>query len=86
MRDRIFINQPVAAGGHHHGIEYRLGDGIAIKTRCHGFDHAGFREHTDFHGIDAEVGKYGLHLRCDEVGFHIRNGRNTECILGRESR
>ncbi len=78
---RLVRHQPVAAGGHHHRVEYHLQHLVAGNGLDHHAHHFGVVQHADLHRVHANVLGHGVDLRTQHVGRNAVDGAHALGVL-----
>ena len=77
----IFGNQPCARGGYHDGVDYHVCRVPGAQAVGDNLDNLGRGNHADLDGAWADIVKYGVDLRSDDIRGDILHGGDTERVL-----
>ena len=78
------LQEPVAAGGHHHGVQDHDGGTGLFQPAADGGNHRGVTQHADLDGVDADVIADGLKLGGQEVRRGYVDGPDAMGVLCRQ--
>ena len=77
----IFGNQPCARGGYHDGVDDHVCRVPGAQAVGDNLDNLGRGNHADLDGAWADIVKYGVDLRSDDIRGDILHGGDTERVL-----
>ena len=82
-------DQPVAAGGHHHGVQHHVAQLVSADGIGHHLHHFGRGQHADLDGICTNVLHHGVDLPAQDVHGNAVDAADTQRVLhgdGRDGR
>ena len=74
-------NQPVTAGGHHHGVEHHVAELVMVDGPGHHLHDGRCVQHADLDGIDANVFHHRLDLRLQKLSRYAMDALHAHGVL-----
>ena len=71
----------MAAGSNHDRVDDDEGRTVLLQFFSNDPNRFGHADHADFNGIDVDIFKYGINLRCDQFRCDVHIPANALCIL-----